>query len=76
MTMALWQMMQFRHMMYGWILLVPIKQRGINKPNKEPNISGQDGSRTHGVLQSYKRNIFQESQNLTSTLWFITTSNM
>ena len=28
------------HMMYGYTLLVPMNQRGINKQGKERNISG------------------------------------
>ena len=29
-----------RHMMYSYTLLIPMKQRVLNKPSKERNISG------------------------------------
>ena len=30
------------HMMYGYTLLVPMNQRGLNKQTKERNISGHN----------------------------------
>ena len=31
---------ELRHMMYAYTLLAPMNERLLNKPSKEPNISG------------------------------------
>ena len=42
------------HMMYGYILLVPMNQRVLNKLSKEHNISGNKEYTTHRVLKSHR----------------------
>ena len=48
------------HMMYGYILLLPMKQRVLNKQSKKRNISGHKLSTTKSTQTSqkqYERNI-------------------
>ena len=42
------------HMMYAYILLVPMNQRVLNNLSKEHNVSGHKRSKTHSVLKSHR----------------------
>ena len=45
------------HMMYSYILLVPMNQRVLNKQSKERNISGHKWFTTHRVHKSHRSKI-------------------
>ena len=64
-TISLWKHHALQHMMHGYILLIPMNQRLLKKLSKGRNISGNNWSTTHRVLNSHRR-----------SLWFIDTSNV